>query len=193
MTPSVAEESTYQLFSENGQGTGWAIDGDHMVTAGHMCDAGKGTKLSARTNTGFQFSVEVVDFDMSYDGFHAPKDICLLKSDRKLGTHVILAGDMPVEGTEAWYVGYPRGEFVKSVGKYIGDADGVQTWNNYVVTAPCDHGASGSAYFTEAGVFGVLVRLLLVGDEVRDGSEGCVATPLGDIFDILHRNGIVTE
>lgn len=190
MTPSAAEEGTYELFDSEGQGTAWAVDEHHMVTAGHMCTDGKGAGLTARTADGFQFRVEVVDYDLDgYDDDSAPKkDVCLLHSDRPLPHPLPLAEEMPAVGTEAWFVGYPRHTYVKSVGEYLGDIDGIQHWNDYAVSAPADHGASGSAVFTADGVFGVLVRGLVVGVEIHQ--DGFAATPLADIRALLKRNGI---
>ncbi len=195
MTPSAAEQGTYELFVDDSQGTGWAIDEHHLVTAGHMCTDGVGSKLAARTSTGFQFQTEVVDYEMDgYEDEKTPlKDACLLYSERPLAAPLPLAAEMPAVGTEAWFVGYPLGTYVKSVGTYLGDTDGVQKWNDYTVSAPCDHGASGSAFFTDEGVFGVLVRVLVVGVDVRPGTDGCAATPLVDIKALLKRNGLPTE
>lgn len=194
-TPKATEEATYKLFDDLGQGTGWAVDEHHMVTAGHMCaDADTGGMLTARTSDGLQFQVVVIDWELttSFDS-DVLKDVCLLYSARPLPAPLALAADLPAKDTEAWFVGYPKGQRVKSVGFYVGDTDGVQVWDDYVVTAPCDHGASGSAYVTEAGVFGVLVRGIVVGTQVLPGSYGCVATPLADIKAILVRNGLAAE
>jgi hypothetical protein len=59
--------------------------------------------------------------------------------------------------------------------------DGALWWNNYFTTAPCDHGASGSALYTADGVFGVLVRLRYDDEGVHPGTEGCVVSPLAQI------------
>lgn len=190
LTPSVVEEGTYKLHNDEGQGTGWAVSEHYMVTAGHMCREGKGQKLRAISSTHDTFTVEVVDAEeVDTDTEH--KDVCLMHSDRPLPHPLILASEMPKVGTPAFYVGYPLGDFVRSEGVYKGDTDGPDaTWNDYVVTTTCDHGASGSAFFTAAGVFGVLVRLQVIGEEILPGNEGCVATPLADITGMLKANGI---
>jgi hypothetical protein len=98
-----------------------------------------------------------------------------------------LAETMPVLGDEVGYVGYPLGVLTRSKGNYFGDIDGpFVNWNNYTHDAPCNPGASGSGMYHAGGVWGVLVRRIVVGQDVLSGDAGCVASPLPQILDILN-------
>ncbi len=118
-------------------------------------------------------------------------DLCLLKTDFDLPSSLVIADRMPLVGEDIGYVGWPLGSKVVAHGKYLGDLDGPdEDSNNSAFSAPCDHGASGSAVFTSRGVWGVLVRLRTDGGKIHDPSEGCVAIPLKQLKEFLDDNKI---
>jgi hypothetical protein len=175
VTPTVAEAGTYELFSDDSQGTAWAVDARHLVTAGHMCE-GEGRDYVAVGSTGRRVRAQSVQWEYGHSGL---ADVCLLESAVDLPAPLIIADRMPAIGDPVGFVGWPMGSFTRSAGKYLGDVDGPDsTMNDAVFTAPCDHGASGSAVFTSRGVWGVLVRVRTDGGVLHPGTEGCVAIPL---------------
>jgi len=182
--PERREEPTYMMITPGiGQCTAWGIDDSHVITAGHCChEEGEYTLISSFHR---HVKATVVRFlDEDYED-RTPTDVCLMRTYSPV-QHMSLATEMPQIDAPMAFVGYPRGEWVHSTGFYIGDVDGpFQNWNNYAFTAPCDKGASGSAVFTDAGVFGVLVRLGFTGEDVLPGAMGCIASPLSQIVEIL--------
>lgn len=199
MTPSLAEEATYKTLTGDSLGTSFAISEHYLLTAGHMCDGVKKVALEGTNHV--RFAADVVDYELDYD---TNADICLLHTDRKLPQSVSFALQMPSAGDEVWYVGYPLGDFTKGVGVYVGDTDEAHN-NDFTSSAPCDHGASGSAMFSASGVYGILVRLQVFeappsmldellgrdkGLDIRPGPEGCVVTPLEQIGTFLKKNGL---
>ncbi len=183
VTPESAEAATYMILTPGGSlGTAWAVDDRHVITAGHVCKDGVGDfvlkSTTGRMMTATALAWEDDDEDMT--------DICVLEAHSELGPALPLASEMPREGDVVGFVGYPLGVLTHSEGAYVGDVDGpVRIGNDYVSTAPCDHGASGSAMYYRDGVYGVLVRLVVVGDQVLPGDQGCAASPLSQIVDIL--------
>lgn len=188
VAPATAEDSTYKMLTGNALGTAWAASDHYLITAGHMCD--ETDKYALVSSLGERFGATLVDYSQTYREDDTapvvPDDICLIKTDRTLTSYLPLAGDMPSVGDAVYYVGYPKGEWAKSYGVYEGDLDD-EHWNDYSFSAPCDHGASGSAVLDASGhVWGVLVRVKVVDGEARPGVEGCVASPLSQIISILN-------
>jgi hypothetical protein len=182
--PKVAEDATYELHTPSGQCTAWAVDDHHLVTAGHCCDD-EGSYFAAQPGRSLLPAEVVMGLDVDYEA-QAPVDICLLKTEAFLPASLVLADKMPLPGDPVGFVGYPNGKWTHNKGVYVGDIDGpFQFWNDYVATAPCGPGASGSAMYSEDGVYGVLVRMVFVGDRVYPGDIGCVASPLYQIEAIL--------
>ncbi len=191
--PQFAEDSTFKMLAGTSIGTAWAVSEHHLITAGHMCSATDKYALVSRA--GERFAAELVDYADDYPELLTNpgpmSDICLIHTDRTLSVHLTLADKLPAIGQQVFYVGYPRGEWTKSFGRYQGDVDGPSNhWSDYSFSAPCDHGASGSAVLSSSGVWGVLVRIKVIGGELHDGAEGCAATPLHEIRDLLRRNGL---
>lgn len=191
VAPQAAEDSTFKMYAAGSQGTAWAITDRYLITAGHMCN--EADKYALISNRGERFGATLVDYADNYpEGDVAkdlPEDVCLIKSNRTLSVHLTLAPALPRVGEQIYFVGYPLGEWTKSFGVYQGDLDD-QHWNDYSFSAPCDHGASGSAVISVHGVWGVLVRVKVVDGKVRPGEEGCVAEPLSSIRGLLRNNGL---
>jgi hypothetical protein len=203
ITPQVAQNGTYEMFVDVGmlgtaQGTAWAVDEHHLVTAGHMCDEMAEVSVLKSTISERRIRAKAVLWEMGPDGH---TDLCLLKTEQKLDGPLVIAKHMPYIGQDVTFVGWPLGVSVVSEGKYIGDMDGpFFHLNDDVFTAPCDHGASGSAIFTDRGVWGVLVRVrtdndahngLMPGSNgpdsigVHDGTDGCAAIALPELMSLL--------
>lgn len=182
INPDIAEASTYKVLTPGfSQCTGWVADElGHVITAGHCCDVPGEYRLISSTSRGITASLVAWE-----DDDEDKVDICLLRANSRVAPPLPLADAMPNIGDSVGYVGYPKGVLTRSTGKYLGDIDGPeQHWADYTSDAPCNHGASGSAMYHEGGVYGVLVRLIVVGDDER----GCAASPLSQIVDILqHR------
>lgn len=208
VTPQVVQAGTYEMFVDAGifghaQGTAWAVDEHHLVTAGHMCENKAESSILKSTVNQRHIRAKAVLWEMGLDGH---TDLCLLQTDQRLDGPLVIARHMPYLGQDVTFVGWPLGVSVVSKGKYIGDVDGPdEHLNDNVFTAPCDHGASGSAVFTSEGVWGVLVRVrtdnaahdglkINLDDPknvgVHDGSDGCAAIPLPELMSLL-RDGNV--
>jgi hypothetical protein len=181
VTPATVESGTYQLLVSNGvglfAGTAWTIDEHHVVTAGHMC---QGMEPDVVLSSGSRdIRGRIVEWEESDDG---QRDLCLISTAATLPHPLTVADRMPAMGDRVDYVGYPNGVESRSEGKFLGDLDGTGHLNDATFSAQCDHGASGSAVFTDRGVWGVLVRLRTDGNHLHDGSDGCAAIPL-DVLD----------
>jgi len=177
-----ATSGTYKVFSEDAQGTAWAIDDHHLVTAGHLCETFSDHFILISGS--WRFQAKSVLWEKSRETGH--KDLCLLETEGTLPDPLTLSDRMPRVGEDIHYVGFPLGKYTEQDGKYVGDLDGDEyDWNDAVFSAKCDHGASGSAVFFKRGVWGVLVRLRTDGGFVHDGDEGCVAIPLSDLKKFL--------
>lgn len=182
----IATAATFMILAPDGsQGTGWAAGARHVVTAGHVCDGGKGQYMAV-SNDLQVFTVTPLVWEDLFYSHRPPIDICVMGTEETLRVVLPLAPQMPYVGQRAEYVGFPSSIYKHSVGEYRGDIDGPEIFlSDYASTAPCAPGASGSAMFTEDGVYGVLVRLAVIGDQVLPGSMGCVASPLDQIVDVL--------
>lgn len=192
VTPSVAESSTYKIFNEDAMGTAWAIDRHHVVTAGHVCEQLDHEKFMLVSSTERRIPAVMVESEMSKTNGLA--DLCVLETRAEVGEGLIIADRMPKVGDKVGYVGYPNGIHYVGEGKYEGDVDGPdEHYNDDATSAPCDHGASGSAMFTSRGVFGVLVRLRTDGGYVHPGEEGCVVIPLKELKSFLKDAGVKYE
>lgn len=170
VTPEIATQGTYQVVSSQLSGTAWAVDEHNYITAGHVCEWGDQDVVLVSGARRIPVSRVTWSFEMKSGG----ADICLLHSNYPLATGLVLATEMPKAGTGVCYVGYPRGEFVKLCGHYIG---------NNETDFPTDHGASGSPVFSQDGVFGVLVSLRPEPGMTPD--DGFVLTDLSQIQDLL--------
>lgn len=157
VTPEVADSATYMFMANDSyQGTAWAVNDHTLITAGHMCDANEDNYVAVGT-TGRSFRAHSLAWEHGGKGL---ADLCALHTDAPLPNSLIIADVMPNIGDKVWYNGFPKGKYVRETGKYIGDTDGKDAhFNDFVATAPEDHGASGSAMYTTRGVWGVLVRI----------------------------------
>lgn len=188
--PAVKESSTYLAYADGSQGTAWAVGRHHLVTAGHVCSDAVGTALkyvAVESNTGERFRTEVVE--VQYNDL-VVSDVCLLESPRELPAPLSVADRMPAPGDAVEYTGYPHGHLVHATGVYSGDVDGDGVWSDFAMTAPCNHGASGSAVLSKGRVFGVLVRLIVTAS-IHDPVEGCVVSPLDDLRAMLVRHKLL--
>lgn len=185
LTPERVNVSTYKILTPDmASGTAWAVAPDRVATAGHICDSGPGDYV-------------LISYDKVSSVAHPLKwannddtmvDVCIMEAPG-VATPLPLTDVMPMVGEEVGYVGYPLGKWNFSSGKYAGDVDGDYHWSDYVARVDCDHGASGSAMFTRHGVYGVLVRLIVLetaeGYDIRPGKEGCVASPFWQVQELL--------
>lgn len=186
VTPPVAARGVYMLVAGDYQGTAWAVDPHHLVTAGHMCEDPDAHPYI--TNGVRNFPVSVVEWQDTADD---TSDICVLEAPTRVNFTwpIIIADRMPRLGETAHYTGYPLGVWHEGTGKYLGDTDGPNSHSDdYTFDAACDHGASGSPVYTSRGVWGVLVRGRVAG--AQDGSDGCTATGRGHIIEILDELGV---
>lgn len=180
----IAKVATFKIVVEDGTGTGWAVDKYHLITAGHVCNS---LSLMRAEGPRRRFYVEPVVWE--YNG--ADYDICLLKSSVALDSWLIISDMAPKTGDNVGFVGYPGGEYGESSGTYLGDMDTDDSHeNDNVFTAPCAAGASGSAVYTERGVWGVLVRKRTDGGYIHPGEEGCVAVGWDKLTKFLRDAGI---
>lgn len=183
VTAHAAEEASYKVFNDEAMGTAWAVDLHHLVTAGHVCEVFD-DKFVIVSNLERRFHAKSVISE--YSRTHGTVDLCVLETQVDLPNFLVVADEMPAVGAKIGYVGYPLGVWGAFEGKYLGDLDGPdEDFNDDAFSAPCDHGASGAAVFTERGVWGVLVRLQTQGGMLHPGTEGCVAIPLKPLRAIL--------
>lgn len=180
LNPDVVSYSTFKIYMGDGQGTAWAVDEHHLVTAGHVCErGGPGAVIMDGVR---RYPAKPVLWNYG-SGEH---DVCVLRTEFTLSRPLIIAKSMPKVGDKVAFVGYPYGEYIRSSGTFLGDTDGEESYNNAAFTAPCGPGASGSPVYTSKGVWGVLVRLRT--DEIglpMLPSDGCVAIELKELKAIL--------
>ena len=154
-TPENVVSGVYKLeVSIDGEkewsGTGWKIDPDHMMTAGHVCDpdgnAGVLTiKAISRWNA--EYPVKVVKFSRT-------PDLCLLDAANVPGFNFDNFVKVPTYGADVWYLGAPHGVWGDGTAPF---AKGFYIGGKRMMIAGYP-GASGSPVFTKDGVFGILVR-----------------------------------
>ncbi len=182
-TPETAVDSTFRIETDGldmqplGYGTAWIAgfkEGyTYLVTAGHVCVEEAGSyKLLSRSGQNFT-AVEVAQND--------EVDLCLLKTLGNIGPVLKIVGHYPEYGAKVSYVGAPLAMWGDDglapiyEGRYIGGA---------YVSAPTAPGASGSAIFTEEGVFAVLITVTRRFDSIT----GIV--PPKDLVEFLKLAGI---
>lgn len=185
-----ADEGTYKMIVDGATGTAWAVNEHFAVTAGHMCEEMPRDSVLV-SSSGHSFTAHSIAWELSssYNGH----DVCVLYVDAPLSAPLVIADRMPAVGDEIGYVGYPLGRHYEGHGHYLGDTDGEDHDNdNDTFDAVCDHGASGSAVFTDRGVWGVLVSLRIdpTTMDILPGSMGCVATPLSELRGMLDEAGV---
>lgn len=184
LTPSIVSQSTFKLMADEGGGTAWAVGPYHLVSAGHVCDMTGPFRVEG-TYRRF-LATPVVWW---HDG-EGKRDVCVLKTSIKMDSWLIIASTLPEKGAKIGYVGYPMLQYGEFDGEYLGDLDGKDTWNDYAFSAPCAPGASGSPVYSDKGVWGVLVRLRTDGGYIHPGDDGCVATGLPVLREILQEAGV---
>lgn len=152
MTPASVVDSVYKITAiQNGvqqwSGTGWMVDKDRMMTAGHVCDTGDedGFTFRAMNRNNQSYPIKVIKWA-------ADPDLCIMEAKHVPGAPLGL-GPKPAYGDPVWYVGAPHGIFGDgsaplSRGYFIGGDKAM------IAGYP---GASGSPIFTTDGVFGVIV------------------------------------
>lgn len=187
VTEYVVYNGTYQIIGAVGGGTAWAVDSNHLITAGHMCEVRDQEFIAISLNRRFRAKSVYWEYSDTY----GKADLCVLETDTKMPDPLVIADRMPAFEEKVEYAGYPLGHYYHGVGIYLGDRDGQdESANDDVFTAPCDHGASGSAVFTRRGVWGVLVRVRTDGGYLHTGSDGCVAIPLPELMQVLWDSGV---
>lgn len=170
VTPPVVEASTYELVvADTFQGTAWVVADHYLVTAGHMCED-PGDIVVIGFN-GRKVPATRVIWEMSED-YHA--DAGILRTEVDLSRPLVLAKEPPKVGEPDGYVGYPLGTFVIALGHHMVDG----------TDADCDHGASGSAAYTSAGVYGVITRLRY--SPSGELGPGCRVTPISEVKELLN-------
>lgn len=183
----VAKQATYKVHTGDSQGTAWAVGPHHLVTAGHVCETMTADFVIATETRRFHAKPILWQYSEAGD---AENDLCVLETDAKLDSWLVVAERMPAKNERVGYVGYPLGHYYEGSGVYFGDVDGPGHLNDDMFSAKCDHGASGSAVYHEGGVWGVLVRLRTDGDYVHSGEDGCIAIPLAPLKKILSDAGV---
>lgn len=181
LTSERVRASTFKIITPTmASGTAWVYQDDKVVTAGHICDEGPGDFVLI-SYTGIKSLAHPIKWANDDDTM---MDICLMEAPGVRDGLPVL-GMMPMVGEAVGYVGYPLGKYKESTGRYVGDVDGPDMYDDYTATVDCDHGASGSAMYTRYGVYGVLVRLIVMkaedGYHVLPGADGCVASPVSQL------------
>lgn len=181
--PTTAEisKAVYKIQSDEHQGTAWAIGPHTLVTAGHVCD--DEGPYSLQSEGGQLFSADKYKYQLSDEDGRI--DACVLKTGYDLPYSLKLAPFMPTVDWPVETLGYPRGKFVNSWGKFLGDLDGDDTWNDCVISAPGDHGLSGGPVYTEVGVIGLVVRARTETGEIASGITGTALVCLPDLTKFL--------
>lgn len=183
LTPEVAKGATYKVRTPSGGGTAFAVSKHFLVSAGHVCEMEGPFVL----HSGYRrIPVEPVLWWQD----EGQRDICVLKTEISLDNWLVISLTMPKIGDKVGFVGYPLLEYGEGTGTYLGDIDGNEDMNDSATDAPCNRGASGSAFYHEGGVWGVLVRLRTDGGYLHDPSEGCVAVGLPVLLEILKEAGV---
>lgn len=126
-------------------GTGWVLDGEHVVTNGHV--VAQGSELTCYTLDGASPSVELVESSRR-------PDVALLRSDDDLpaglstGAAADLERDRPLV-----QVGHPGtvGNWVVSLGRFTGRTGTFGTGDALRSTVPTARGNSGSPLVTLDG------------------------------------------
>lgn len=130
---------------EAGFCTGWKLDDERLMTAGHCCE--EDSKFIMRGPHAILGEVATVLYD---DDKH---DICVLEGKVK-GSFIKLADFEPAVGAPVWTAGYPKTEFLISSGYWSGRDDDNQCKASVAVWG----GASGSAIMNSKGeAVGVLI------------------------------------
>jgi S1-C subfamily serine protease len=182
VTHAVAESSTYEIDGGGYQGTAWKVAPSYVITVGHMCEVDADV-FTVETKLGRKVKADPVEYEMSLS---SGADVCVLHLRHDLpGDPLVLADHLPNVGTKDGYVGFPKGKWFSGEGEVVtfNDEDGPSIGT----TAPCNHGASGSAVFTKDGVYGVLVQ-----GHTKDGVtwDACLVTPVDEIKSLLNDAGV---
>lgn len=154
-TPASVVDAVFKLYATRDglpawTGTGWKIDADHMMTAGHVCDNEESTaklELTAETRWNARYPVKVLRFSRT-------PDLCVLDASEVPGPAMDQLVKVPTFGDEVWYLGAPHGVWGDGTAPF---AKGFYIGGKRMMIAGYP-GASGSPVFTKDGVFGILVR-----------------------------------
>jgi hypothetical protein len=146
---SIYKIQAYQNGEKQWSGSGWMVGKDHMITAGHVCDAEgeDGFTFRAINQWNQEYPVKVAKFSRE-------PDLCLISAPNVpvglgLGR---LSSDISY-GDSLWYSGAPHGIFGDGTVPF---ARGYYIGGNKMMIAGYP-GSSGSVVYTRAGVVGVLV------------------------------------
>ena len=126
-------------------GTGWVLDGDHVVTNAHVVE--RGSDITCYTLGGDQLSVERV-------GASENPDVALLRADGELPAALPTGSAADVErGQPLVQVGHPGsvGNWVVSLGRFSGRTGVFGSGDTLRSTVPTARGNSGSPLVTLDG------------------------------------------
>lgn len=169
LTPATVDSLTYLAMGEHGAGTAWSVAPHTLVTAGHVCvDALPSGTVWLKDAHGEGFPAHVLLFEVSAG---PEADACLL--DTPVSHPALPMAPEPKSETPDFMVGYPLGVHTISQGRYLG---------HFVSSDTTDHGNSGSAIATAAGVYMICIQL-------PEGVTGCAGTPAAEIERLLTEAG----
>ena len=126
-------------------GTGWVLDGEHVVTNGHVVE--QGSELTCYTFDGDTLSVDVV-------GTSRRPDVALLRTTDDLPAALPTAGATDLDDDQPLVqVGHPGtvGNWVISLGRFAGRTGVFGTGDTLRSTVPTARGNSGSPLVTFDG------------------------------------------
>jgi hypothetical protein len=144
VTKEVVSGSIYEVKTGDIQGTTFVVAPGYLMTAGHMC------KWGAADGAAYSLGGMGIEVHRVIWSYPDP-DLCIYSASPNVTARpLVIAAHPPKIGEAMETQGWPNGTPAISTGV----VDGEDT-----VTAPTDHGASGSPVYTKHGVFGVLVSL----------------------------------
>ena len=176
-------------------GTAWAIDNDHMITAGHVCEsateahilkkAAEELRLQQHGSDGLLLDEEIFARIIAFDPV---KDICLLESVGHPFVPLVLApslDDVEVEDP-VYTLGAPKSTFpVRTEGHVI--QLNAEDWPGkfkemLFLKLDIDHGSSGGPVMWAGQVIGMTVILL------RYPHESCFAVPVHHLHEFIEEH-----
>lgn len=169
-------------------GTGFAIDEDNLLTAGHFCMAVM--ELSEQGLVSDNISMEIYDLNknlITFDGLKIKavdpmNDICMLTLPDHGLKPVVFASTLPQVHEPAIIVGAPNGmAFTVSTGiVVIRDISfGIMAQHKFVADFSAASGNSGSPVFDKNGN---VIGMLVMGDETFDKTSICTSVKYLSIF-----------
>lgn len=158
--------------TKDGQGTlsgsAWAVDDNHLITAGHVCDGIVGLQVQGVLSDDIQLTyykdhnfTTAVLHNAVIDAIDSKNDICVLGYDNHGLKPFQFSKQGPRVTDVVYIVGAPHGVFAAVAPGEVMSLDetfGPEMPNKIVVTAPAAPGNSGSVIVNDKGeVIGMLV------------------------------------